>query len=46
MKETVEAFADAYAEFDAAHLDSEKMDAEHHFPREAVKAMGSSASSG
>ena len=40
VKETVEAFAAAYAEFDAAHLDSEKMDAEHHFPREAVKAMG------
>ncbi len=40
VKETVEAFAGAYAEFDAAHLDSEKMDAEHHFPREAVKAMG------
>src|SRR3974390_3474009 len=40
VKETVAAFADAYADFDAAHLDSVKMDAEHHFPREAVKAMG------
>ncbi len=40
VKETVEAFAGAYAEFDAAHLDSEKMDAAHFFPREAVKAMG------
>jgi acyl-CoA dehydrogenase family protein 9 len=40
VKETVAAFADAYADFDAAHLDSEKMDSEHHFPREAVKAMG------
>jgi len=40
VKETVAAFGDAYTEFDAAHLDSEKMDAEHHFPREAVKAMG------
>ena len=27
-------------EFDAAHLDSEKIDAEHFFPREVVKAMG------
>ncbi len=40
VKETVAAFADAYADFDAANLDSEKMDAEHHFPRAAVKAMG------
>jgi acyl-CoA dehydrogenase family member 9 len=40
VKETVAAFADAYRDFDAAHLDSEKMDAEHHFPRPAVKAMG------
>src|SRR5512140_305030 len=40
VKETVSAFADAYTDFDAAHLDSEKMDLEHHFPREAVKAMG------
>src|ERR1700690_2903746 len=40
VKETVEAFAAAYTEFDAAHLDSEKMDAAHFFPREAVKAMG------
>jgi acyl-CoA dehydrogenase family member 9 len=40
VKETVSAFADAYRDFDAQHLDSEKMDAEHHFPREAVKAMG------
>jgi acyl-CoA dehydrogenase family protein 9 len=40
VKETVGAFADAWTDFDAAHLDSEKMDAEHHFPREAVKAMG------
>ena len=40
VKETVEAFAGAYTEFDAAHLDSDKMDKEHFFPREAVKAMG------
>ncbi|HEX7615647.1 MAG TPA: acyl-CoA dehydrogenase family protein, partial [Thermoanaerobaculia bacterium] len=40
VKETVEAFAGAYTEFDAAHLDSDKMDKEHWFPREAVKAMG------
>ncbi len=40
MKETVEAFASAYTDFDAANLDSEKMDAAHFFPREAVKAMG------
>ena len=40
VKETVAAFSDAYRDFDAANLDSEKMDAEHHFPREAVKAMG------
>ena len=36
VKETVEAFAGAYTEFDAAHLDSDKMDKEHFFPREAV----------
>src|ERR1035437_4753958 len=40
VKETVEAFAGAYAEFDAAHLDSDKMDRESFFPREGVKAMG------
>ena len=40
VKETVEAFASAYTDFDAANLDSEKMDAAHFFPREAVKAMG------
>src|ERR1039457_6201707 len=40
VKQTVEACAGAYAEFDAAHLDSDKMDRESFFPREAVKAMG------
>src|SRR5512140_1830155 len=40
VKETVSAFADAWTDFDAAHLASEKMDAEHHSPRDAVKAMG------
>jgi acyl-CoA dehydrogenase family protein 9 len=39
-KETVAAFSDAYRDFDAAHLDSEKIDREHFFPREAVKGMG------
>ncbi len=40
VRETVAAFSEAYRDFDAAHLDSEKMDREHFFPREAVKAMG------
>ncbi|MGE5346004.1 MAG: acyl-CoA dehydrogenase family protein, partial [Acidithiobacillales bacterium] len=40
VKETVAAFSDAYSDFDAAYLDSEKIDREHFFPREAVKAMG------
>src|ERR1035437_6422330 len=40
VRETVEAVAGAYTEFDAANLDSDKMDKEHFFPREAVKAMG------
>lgn len=40
VKETVAAFSEAYREFDAEHIDSEKIDREHFFPREAVKAMG------
>ena len=40
VKETVAAFSEAYTEFDAANIDSEKIDREHFFPREAVKAMG------
>jgi acyl-CoA dehydrogenase family protein 9 len=40
VKETVAAFSDAYRDFDAAQIDSEKIDREHFFPREAVKAMG------
>jgi acyl-CoA dehydrogenase family protein 9 len=40
VRETVTAFSGAYTDFDAAHLDSDKMDREHFFPREAVKAMG------
>ena len=40
VKETVAAFSEAYRDFDAANIDSEKIDREHFFPREAVKAMG------
>src|SRR5512141_1101751 len=40
VKETVNAFTEAYTDFDAANIDSEKIDAEHFFPREVVKAMG------
>src|SRR5258706_1904211 len=40
VKETVAAFSDAYRDFDAANIDSEKVDREHFFPREAVKGMG------
>jgi len=40
VKETVAAFSDAYREFDAANVDSEKIDREHFFPREVIAAMG------
>jgi acyl-CoA dehydrogenase family member 9 len=40
VKETVEAFSEAWRDFDAANIDSEKFDREHFFPREIVKAMG------
>ncbi len=40
VKETVAAFSEAYKDFDAAHIDSDKIDRDHFFPREAVKAMG------
>jgi acyl-CoA dehydrogenase family protein 9 len=40
VKETVAAFSDAYRDFDAVNIDSEKIDREHFFPREVVKAMG------
>jgi acyl-CoA dehydrogenase family protein 9 len=40
VKETVEAFSEAWREFDAGNIDSEKLDREHYFPREVVKAMG------
>jgi acyl-CoA dehydrogenase family member 9 len=39
-KETVAAFSEAYKDFDAANIDSEKIDHDHFFPREAVKGMG------
>jgi acyl-CoA dehydrogenase family protein 9 len=39
-KETVETFGEAYREFDAQFLDSEKMDLEHHFPRDVLKGLG------
>jgi len=39
-KETVEAFGDAYRDFDARFIDSDKIDAEHHFPRDVVKGLG------
>jgi acyl-CoA dehydrogenase family member 9 len=39
-KETVAAFAEAYGEFAKEHIDAEKLDREHHFPRELIKAMG------
>ncbi len=39
-KETVQAFSDAYKDFDAQFIDSDKIDAEHHFPREVVKGLG------
>src|SRR5262245_9391855 len=40
VKETVAAFSEAYRDFDAANIDSEKIDREHFFPRETVAAMG------
>ncbi|HSB35974.1 MAG TPA: acyl-CoA dehydrogenase family protein, partial [Thermoanaerobaculia bacterium] len=40
VKETVAAFTEAYTDFDKAYVDSEKIDREHFFPREAVQAMG------
>jgi len=40
VKETVAAFSEAYKDFDAAYIDSDKIDQNHFFPREAVKAMG------
>ncbi|MFI5182043.1 MAG: acyl-CoA dehydrogenase family protein [Thermoanaerobaculia bacterium] len=40
VKETVGAFSEAYTDFDAANIDSEKIDRDHFFPREAIKAMG------
>ena len=40
VKETVAAFTDAYRDFDAAHIDSEKIDADHFFPRDVVKGLG------
>ena len=40
VKETVTAFADAYRDFDAQFIDSEKIDAEHFFPRDVVKGLG------
>lgn len=40
VKETVAAFTDAYKDFDAANIDSEKIDADHFFPREAIKGLG------
>ncbi len=39
-KETVAAFTDAYKDFDAAFIDSDKIDHEHFFPREAIKGLG------
>lgn len=39
-KEIVAAFIDSYKDFDAQNIDSEKIDREHFFPREAVKGMG------
>ena len=39
-KELVTAFADAYRDFDAANIDSEKIDADHFFPRDVVKGLG------
>src|ERR1035437_2648574 len=39
-KETVAAFSEAYRDFDAQFIDSEKIDAEHHFPRDVVKGLG------
>ncbi len=39
-KETVEVFSEAYKDFDAQFIDSEKIDAEHHFPRDVVKGLG------
>ncbi len=40
MKETVEAFSQAYRDFDAQFIDTEKNDAAHFFPREVVKGLG------
>ena len=34
------AFADAYRDFDAQNIDSEKIDADHFFPRDVVKGLG------
>jgi acyl-CoA dehydrogenase family protein 9 len=39
-KETVAAFTDAYRDFDAANIDSDKIDEAHFFPREAIKGLG------
>ncbi len=39
-KELVTAFADAYRDFDAQNIDSEKIDADHFFPRDVVKGLG------
>jgi acyl-CoA dehydrogenase family protein 9 len=39
-KEIVAAFTDAYKDFDAAHIDSEKFDHDHFFPRDVVKGLG------
>lgn len=39
-KETVAAFSEAYRDFDAANIDSEKIDHDHFFPREAIKGLG------
>jgi len=40
VKETVQAFSEAYADFAKANIDSEKIDREHFFPREVVKGFG------
>ncbi|MBI5439943.1 MAG: acyl-CoA dehydrogenase family protein, partial [Deltaproteobacteria bacterium] len=39
-KELVTAFADAYRDFDAQFINSEKIDADHFFPRDVVKGLG------
>ncbi len=40
VKETVTVFADAYRDFDAQFIDSEKIDRDHFFPREAIQGLG------